>query len=89
MYMMLIHESHVFGLLVETKFEVCEPRVFFFYYLYNNEEGLKNSGLSIFERKEIGANHASNIRPQGAVFQKLINGNLRLNILPRSLFLYS
>ena len=29
-YMMLIHESHVFELRVETKFEVCDPGSFFF-----------------------------------------------------------
>ena len=27
-YMILIHENHVFELRVETKFEVCDPRSF-------------------------------------------------------------
>ena len=29
LYMMLIHENHVFELLVETEFEVCDPCTFF------------------------------------------------------------
>ena len=29
-YMMLIHESHVFQLQSETKFEVCDPQSVFF-----------------------------------------------------------
>ena len=28
-YMMLIHESHVFELEIETMFEACDPRSFF------------------------------------------------------------
>ena len=31
-YMMLIHESYVFELRVETKFEVCDPGSFFFFF---------------------------------------------------------
>ena len=30
---MLIHESHVFELQVETKFEVCDPYIFIKHYL--------------------------------------------------------
>ena len=33
-YMMLIYESHVFELRVETKFEVCDPRSFFFCFFF-------------------------------------------------------
>ena len=29
LYMMLIHESHVFELQIETKFEVCDPCSFY------------------------------------------------------------
>ena len=41
--MMLIHESHLFELRSKTKFEVCDPRSFFFFkrFLCSNEESLK------------------------------------------------
>ena len=47
-YVMLIHESHVFQLQSETKFEVCDPQSVFFFkrYLCYKEEGLKFSGLT-------------------------------------------
>ena len=31
--MMLMHESHVFQLPVETKFQVYDPRIVYFYFI--------------------------------------------------------
>ena len=45
-YMMLIHEIHVFELRIETNFWVYDPRSFK-RYISSSERGLKFSGLSL------------------------------------------
>ena len=45
MYMMLMHESHVFELRVETTFEVCDPCGFLTLLNDSNEENVDGVGI--------------------------------------------
>ena len=54
---MLIHESHVFGLQVETKFEVCDPCIFIKHYLcrklLNSHRTNSNNNKNIISHKQL------------------------------------